>query len=323
MVPVVLLTGFLGSGKTTLLNALLETRVEARKRMAIIVNEFGTIGIDGDLLPADMTRQVELPGGCICCVLNEDLDKTINELLDSAPDVQLIVIETTGIAEPLPISWTLAAEPLCTRVRLAAVITTVDAVEHERHRPLSPSVDAQVEYADLLVITKLDLTPNGQVPSALAEHLRTVNDVAPIIAGTTRDSAEALWQSLEDPDATDSAALAKLGQATPEPAHHHFDSVSVPIEQTLDFEELADCLAELPANYIRIKGIATVIDGSTGSNEPHLVAFHRVGARVSKEPLSGESATRTPEHRIVAIGRGVDSAQLAACVDASVVRCSD
>lgn len=323
MVPVVLLTGFLGSGKTTLLNALLETRAETRKRMAIIVNEFGTIGIDGDLLPSEMTRQVELPGGCICCVLNEDLDRTINELLDGAPDVELIVIETTGIAEPLPISWTLAAEPLCTRVRLAAVITVVDAIEHERHRPLSPTVDTQVEYADLLVISKLDLTPDGQVPPALAEHLRTINNVAPIIAGTTRDNAEALWESLEDPDTASSGALTKLGPSTPEPSHHHFDSVSVPIGQTLDFEELADCLAELPANYIRIKGIATVIDGSTGSDEPHLVVFHRVGARVSKEPLSGNFTGRTPEHRIVAIGRGVDSAQLAACLDASVVRCLD
>src|SRR5688572_14407576 len=120
MVPVVVLTGFLGSGKTTLLNRLLDTRPPDDGRLAVIVNELGAVGIDADLLPADMARQVELPGGCICCVLNEDLERTLCDLVDGGPPLSTIVIETTGIAEPLPISWTLAGESLATRVRLAA-----------------------------------------------------------------------------------------------------------------------------------------------------------------------------------------------------------
>ncbi len=323
MVPVVLLTGFLGSGKTTLLNHLLERRADTSRPMAIIVNEFGDIGIDGDLLPSEMTRQVELPGGCICCVLNEDLDTTLTELLDNQPDVALIVIETTGIAEPLPISWTLAREPLSNRLRLAAVLTVVDAVEHETHRPLSPSVDAQVEYADVLVVSKLDLVDGGMVPASLVEHLRSVNEVAPIVDGTPGQIADVLWQLLDDPDRDSADVLAKLGEKTPEQAHHHFESISLAISRTLDFEELAGCLEELPANYIRIKGIATVVDGSTGSEEPHLIAFHRVGARVSREPIGISPSQSAPAARIVAIGRGVDRAQLAACLDAAVVPCSD
>jgi len=325
VVPVVLLTGFLGSGKTTLLNQLLETRADSSaedgKRMAIVVNEFGDIGIDGDLLPSEMTRQVELPGGCICCVLSEDLDTTLNELLDGEPDLALIVIETTGIAEPLSISWALAREPLSERVRLAAVLTVVDAVEHERHRPLSPSVDAQVEYADILIVSKLDLAGLVVAPPALVDHLRSLNQFAAIVDGTPQQIAEVLWRFLDDPERGQAGVLDQLGDDVPVQPHHHFESVSLPIDETLDFEELSAQLEELPPSYIRIKGIATVVDGTTGSAEPHVIAFHRVGARVSRERL--EPTADTIDKRIVAIGRGVDPSQLAACVNAAVVPCSD
>lgn len=315
--------GFLGSGKTTLLNFLLDRRRDLSSRMAVVVNEFGDVGIDGDLLPADMTRQVELPGGCICCVLNEDLDKTLTELLDNQSDLELIVIETTGIAEPLPLSWSLAREPLCERVRLAAIVTTVDVLEHERHRPLSPAVDAQVEYADILAVTKLDLCTDGKIPSGLSEYLRQTNPLAPIITGSHAELADQLWSALDDPERTVANVSGRLSSQQPASHRHPFDAVALPIEQTLDFEELSAQLEELPADYIRIKGIATVIDRSTGSDEPHMIAFHRVGARVSQEPLPAPLQGEAPRTRLVAIGRGVDRAQLAACLDAAVVPCGN
>ena len=198
-VPILVLTGFLGSGKTSLLNRLMRAKPETRGKLAIVVNEFGEVGIDGDLLPAGMTRQVELPGGCICCVLNEDLDKTLVELLDSTPDIELIVIETTGIAEPLPIAWTIDREPLSQRVRLAAVVSVVDALEFERSRPLSVAVDAQVEYADILVLSKLDLVESGEVPESLAESLGTLNPTALRVIGSPDDVVAELWRAFVDP----------------------------------------------------------------------------------------------------------------------------
>jgi G3E family GTPase len=316
MVPILLLTGFLGSGKTTLLNRLLDERplsgpfAESSGKLALIVNEFGDVGIDGDLLPDEMTRQIEIKGGCICCRLDGDLENTLSELLDTQPNLSAIIIETTGIAEPLPISWTLANESLSSRLRLAAVMTVVDALEHDKHRPLSPSVDAQVEYADLLLITKLDLCDESR-RSELETSLRERNEVAPIMAGNTEGLVGRLWVALDDPSLERQAPL----QSSPPPASTHgFASISLEIKNTIDFEVLIESLEELPPTYIRIKGIARVIDASSGQTTPHMIAFHRVGARVSAEPARDDLDTR-----IVAIGTDLDAAELSACVASAVV----
>lgn len=319
-VPVLLVTGFLGSGKTTLLNRMLARRPASEGgRWAIIVNELGAIGIDGDLLPGDMTRQVELPGGCICCVLNEDLDRTVIELLEANPDLELLVIETTGVAEPMPIAWTLEADSMEPWVRLRAVVTVVDAVNHEAHRPESPAVDAQVDYADVLLVSKLDQLGVTEPPPALASALRQRNPEAPILGGDADALADAMWALMADP-----ATRERDRHAGPRHEHrghqhgplHGVSAVSLAISDTLDFEELADALEALPARYLRIKGIARVIDRTTGSDEPHFVAFHRVGQRVSRDRLDHPA-----EPRLVALGRDLRPAELAACLDAAVVTC--
>lgn len=321
MVPILLLTGFLGSGKTTLLNRLLEERPtsgpmsQSAGQLALIVNEFGDVGIDGDLLPDEMTRQIEIKGGCICCRLDGDLEKTILGLLDGQENLSGIIIETTGIAEPLPISWTLAQGELAKRVRLAAVITVADALEHENHRPLSPAVDAQVEYADILVITKMDLAGADRC-AAVKAILRETNEVAPILAGNTEELASQLWLALDDP-AEPPRSIERAVPADPrqdEVSDHHFHSLSLPISEILDFEVLSEQLEELSPDYVRIKGIAMVVDGSSGSEAPRMIAFHRVGARVSAEPVRDDL-----ECRIVAIGTHIDEAEVRACLDASVL----
>ncbi len=312
MVSVVLLTGFLGSGKTSLLNRMLAARPAQQGRLALIVNEFGDVGIDGELLPSSMTRQVELPGGCICCVLSEDLDKTLLELLATTPDVETIIIETTGIAEPMPIGWALAAEPLAERLRLAAVITVVDSGELERSRSISPAVDNQIAYADLLVVSKTDLLAEAEPSAAVLEILRELNVDAPVLFGPT--VVDTLWASLSDPERRDRRADPKEGHHDGHHARHDFETVWLPIEGLLDYEELESALEDLPANFVRIKGIARVIDASTGSDTPHWIAFHRVGARVSREPLATPATAR-----VVALGPGVERAPLAACVAAAVI----
>lgn len=330
-VPVIVLTGFLGSGKTTLLNRLMRTRPPSRGKLAIVVNELGEVGIDGDLLPPEMTRQVELPGGCICCVLNEDLDRTLVALLDGTPDIEMIVIETTGIAEPMPICWSLEREPLSGRVRLAAVITVVDVMHFEQSRGISPGVDAQVEYADVLVLSKTDLLAGARLPPALMAALRDLNPGAPAITGSPDEITATLWRSITDPALPPATATSRQpaghehdhGDHGSHAAHgsdvlgaaHGFESVWLPITKTLDFEELSSELEELPGNWVRIKGIARVIDESTGSAEPHWVAFHRVGTRVSRELLPAPASPR-----VVALGKELEPARLAACLDAAVIR---
>ncbi len=320
MVPILLLTGFLGSGKTTLLNRLLDDRPkegpfsEQAGKLALIVNEFGDVGIDGDLLPDEMTRQIEIQGGCICCRLDEDLQKTLLDLEKSQDNLSAIVIETTGIAEPLPISWTLAKEELAEKFRLAAVITVVDATQHEVHRPMSESVDAQVDYADVLVIAKLDLAGKEKC-SETESLLRERNRVAPVLAGNTEGIVQQLWQMIADPSFEPVRAEHSPSCPPLQNDSHAFHSEVIPILATLDFETLSEELEQLSPSYIRIKGIAKVVDGASGNTEPKWVAFHRVGARISLEPLKREDF----EARMVAIGTELSRDALQACIDAAVI----
>lgn len=350
LVPVVLLTGFLGSGKTTLLNRLLAYRQEnpdapdvAGGKLAVLVNELGSVGIDASLLPAGAARQVELAGGCICCTLDENLAQSVIDLLDAEPQVRLVIIETTGVAEPLPIIWTLTGEALARRIRLAAVVTVVDALEHERHRPLAPAVDGQVEHADILVVSKRDvLSAAGGSVTELEQQLRRSNPTAALLAESgPAASARALWHLLSDQEADTALARSRPAHSEHNPTsgrtpdehvhdeHHHehrpgpaarhgFETVAVAIEGTLDFEELTSQLEELPADYIRIKGICWAVDPVSGSEEPTLIAFHRVGARVSAEPLA-EPSPREHIARAVALGFGIDRDRLAACLRAAMI----
>jgi G3E family GTPase len=323
MIPVVVLTGFLGSGKTTLLNrwlALGGGRAPGGGRLALVVNELGAVGIDGDLLPSGLTRQVELPGGCVCCQLDEDLIRTIDELAARDRDLELIVIETTGVADPLPIGWSLARPPLDRVVRLVAVVTVVDATLHPSNRALSPAVDAQVENADLLVLGKLDLASDAD-QRAVRDQLSAANPDSPVLAGSIDENAAELWSLLADPPLGGGRIAERMTRPHSHEAHgepaHGFDSIALPIDGTLDFEELSAALEELPRTVVRLKGLARVVDRSTGSDEPREVAFHRVGARVSCEPVAGAPPAG---HRMVAIGRHLDPGQLAACLRAAMIR---
>jgi G3E family GTPase len=329
-VPLVIVTGFLGAGKTTLVNRLLARRQHrnATGKLGVIVNELGEVGIDGALLGGETARQIELPGGCVCCVLGEELGTTLIELVDRNPGLEAIVLETTGVAEPLAISWAVEREPVASQVRLAAVVTLIDATHFLASRAVSSSVDTQVAYADVLLLTKAELLGAGSDDTARVEAVaRSLAPKALLRRGSVDEHAAWLEALLADPElpspSTDGAMQRTMvpqpnGQVT---AHvhtddcrhldshaHGIDSVWVPVDGLLDLDELEDQLAELPPNYVRIKGIVRVRrDGESAQ----WIAVHRVGPRVSSERIDGPEPQ---EGRIVALGPSVSRADLARCV---------
>ena len=189
-VPVNVLTGFLGSGKTTLLRRLL--RSPGLSRTVVLINEFGEIGLDHLLVESVDESIVVLQNGCICCSIRDDLKSALRGLLSrrdrsELPVFDRVVIETTGLADPGPILYTLAGEPVVRHhFRLDNVITTVDAVNALLHLSRNPEGIKQVAAADRLVITKTDLASPSQA-AAVFEALRRLNASADVVDAVDAD----------------------------------------------------------------------------------------------------------------------------------------
>ena len=179
--PVSVITGFLGSGKTTLLARLL--RDPALERTAVIINEFGAVGLDHLLVEASAEDIVVLDGGCVCCTVRSDLVRTAGELLarrarGEVPPFERIVIETTGLADPAPILQALMTDrDVAEALRMESVLTTVDAATGAQTLDAHPESVKQAALADRIVLTKTDLS--DPQASGLTKRLRALNPAAP------------------------------------------------------------------------------------------------------------------------------------------------
>jgi len=182
--PVTVITGFLGSGKTTLLSALLKK--EEMKNVAVIINEFGEVGLDHALVERSDENIVELQNGCICCTIQGDLQKTMMDLVDkmSKGDISYfdkVIIETTGLADPVPIIHTLISSMDLQRIyTLDGVITVVDATNGEKTLDLQPEAVKQAALAERIIISKIDLIEKDKEWS-LENRLRAINPSTKII----------------------------------------------------------------------------------------------------------------------------------------------
>lgn len=185
--PVTILTGFLGAGKTTLLNHILSNQDGIKT--AVLVNEFGEIGIDNDLIIATGDDMVELSNGCICCSINGELLEAVERILDRPDPVDYLVVETTGLADPLPVAMTFLGSELRDTTRLDSIITLIDAENFDDSTMASEVGRAQVIYGDILLLNKTDLVAEErlvEVESRLRELkkdariLRSVSGQVPL-----------------------------------------------------------------------------------------------------------------------------------------------
>ena len=282
--PVTVLTGFLGAGKTTLLNHLL--RQPELARTAVLVNEFGEIGLDHLLVEKLDDNTVLLNAGCLCCTIRGDLARTLREMLPRArrDEISRIVIETTGLADPVPILATLMTDPVAASAyRLDGIVTVIDAVNGAIHLDSHDEAVRQVAVADRIIISKADLAD----PSPLHARLRALNPGAATaeIAHGKVDPAFVLHAGLFDPGAKIPDVARWLNVAGFEAAavHHHHDpnrhdatieAFCLTFDAPLDGQRLAMWLEMLVTsrgeNLLRVKGILNL----KGHDRP--VAIHAV-----------------------------------------------
>jgi G3E family GTPase len=160
-IPVTIITGFLGSGKTTLLNHILSN--QEGLKTAVLVNEFGEIGIDNELLITTGEDMVELSNGCICCTINNDLVNAVYKVLERPDKIDYLVVETTGLADPLPVALTFLGTDLRDLTRLDSIVTMVDAENFSIDLFNSQAAENQIAYADIIVLNKADLVDEADL----------------------------------------------------------------------------------------------------------------------------------------------------------------
>ncbi len=304
--PISVLTGFLGSGKTTFLRRLLAD--PAMRGTAVVINEFGAVGLDHLLVEAAPDDIVQLGNGCLCCAVRQDLVRTLYALLtrraEGTAPFRRIAVETSGLAEPAPILYTLAADTQLERMlRFDTVLTVVDAVAGEATLDRFAEATAQAVVADRLLLSKTDLAP---ATSALLARLAALNPTAPVVQAT--DSPARLL--FRDDTAPAAPALPRRRIATPVTVHSHgIATLALVLHRPMTRLAFARALGGLARDrgedLLRVKGLVAFADRDGGP-----AAIHAVQHTLYPPDWLAAWPDADQTSRLVFIVRGIETAEI-------------
>jgi len=314
--PVTIITGFLGSGKTTLLNHILRNRQDLK--VAVLVNEFGDINIDSQLLVAVDEGMIELSNGCICCTINDSLVDAVYSVLERQDRIDYLVVETTGVADPLPVALTFLGTELRDLTHLDSILTVVDASAFAPDLFNSEAALSQLTYGDIILLNKVDLV----APERVQELTRRISEMkagARILTTVHGQVALPLILGIDAPHTELTAAQAHTDHHHHDHEHHHshhlendgFMAVSFTSDRPLHLEKFQFFLTDqLPTNVFRAKGILW-FDRSTLR-----YVFQLSGKRYS---LDVDDRPIPPQNQLVFIGQNLDKETLLRDVQACLV----
>lgn len=311
--PLTIITGFLGSGKTTLLNQILENSQDLK--VAVLVNEFGDINIDSQLLVSIDSDMVELSNGCICCTINDDLVDAVYRVLEREDRIDYLVIETTGIADPLPIILTFVGTELRDFIRLDSILTVVDAETFTPEHYQSQAAQSQLTYGDVILLNKTDLVDPEKLDQ-LEVYIRDFKQAArilhsqygqvplPLILDVGLTSADAYIQE------SDARKHEHHHHHAHEHHHHHslhlendgFISISFQSDRPFNVYKFQNFLTQqMSENVFRAKGILWFSE----STSRHI--FQLSGKRYDIDASEWSSPS---SNQLVFIGRNLNPTEL-------------